>query len=347
MVLSLAVANLSACTPATPELRGSASPQAQATGSATPAIKTLKIVTTILPVTGFTKAVAGERAEVRYLIPTNVGPHDYQARPEDARTLAEADVLVKNGLGIEEYLDNMIANANHPGLKIVDASQGVSTLGADAEAPAHVGGTGEATATDEHEHEGEFNPHVWLDPARAIQQVENIRDGLIAADPQGRAIYTANAAAYIERLKALDAEFAAALKPYTGKEFVTYHDFAPYFAQRYKLKTEFLVGVPEENPAPGDVRRVLNAVQQSELKTLLSEPQATGSPFSALANDLKVQVSYFDPMETSGPEGVQPDYYFTVMRQNLKNLRAAFGSGSAQLPVWSPSRAYAVLLPSP
>ena len=79
------------------------------------------------------------------------------------------------------------------------------------------------------------------------------------------------------------------------------------------------------------------------VKTLLTEPQAAGNPFSALAKDLHVQVGNFDPMETASAEGVQPDYYFIVMRQNLTNLETAFGSKSTQsfLPNPSPASFFA------
>ena len=274
----------------------------------------LRIVTTTLPITNFTKAVAGDRAEVSYLIPPNVGPHDFQAKPEDVQKIAQADVLVENGLGLEEYLTSLIQTAGNSKLNVIDSSQEVQPIASAAD----------SHAADGHSHAGESNPHVWLDPSRAIDQVETIRDGLVAIDPQGKEIYTANAAAYIEKLKALDAEIANMLKPYAGKTFVTYHDFAPYFAQRYGLKTEFLVGIPEENPAPADVKRVMDAVKASELKTLLTEPQAAGNPFDALAKDLQVNISSFDSMETGGATSLDPDYYLTVMRQNVKNLEAAF-----------------------
>lgn len=316
---------------------GSCVPQqtAQNNSASTPAAKKeLKVVTTALPVTNFTKAVAGDRVEVTYLLPTHVGPHDYQAKPDDVRTIAQADVLVKNGLGLEDYLDNLVANANNQNLKVIDTSKGLQTFSnEEVEGHEHSAGEkheGEKAETGDHKHKEEFNPHIWLDPKRAMQQVENIRDGLIAADPNGKETYTANATAYIDKLKALDNEMATALKPYAGKEFVTYHNFASYFAHSYNLKAKFLVGVPEENPSPGDVKKVMNAVKMSQLKTLLTEPQAAGNPFEALAKDLKVQVSSFDPMETSGPEGVQPDYYLQVMRQNLNNLQTSFSGQSMQ-----------------
>jgi len=333
VVMMTAIAGLSSCTQSSSNMGKGVSPAQVSPIAAT----NLKIVTSTLPVTDFTKAVVGDRAKVTYLLPTNIGPHDYQAKPEDVRTLAEANVLVKNGLGIDDYLDSLIENANNPKLKIIDTSEGVQTISneeveGDTPESKEYKDKGAESAGADHEHEGEFNPHIWLDPKRAVEQVENIRDGLIAADPTGKETYSVNAEAYIKKLNALDQEILTALTPYVGKEFVTYHDFAPYFAQRYALKAQFLVGVPEENPAPADVQRVINSARGSDLKTLLTEPQAVGNPFDALAKDLKVQVSNFDPMETSSSEGVEPDYYLTVMRQNLKNLQTALGSAQSQLP---------------
>lgn len=320
------------------------SPQAQASPEATTA--ELQVVTTFLPITQFTRAVAGDRAEVTQLLPVNVGPHDYQAKPDDAQTLARANVLVKNGLEMETFLDDLVANAGNSNLKVIDSSDGVKTITTESiEGESHDHDHGGEEKANGHDH-GEFNPHIWLDPKRAIQQVENIRDGLIAADPAGKAIYTANAATYIQQLQDLDSETANLLQPFTGKTFIVLHDFAPYFADSYNLKASYLVDIPEDNPSPEDVKRVMNTVKDSNLKTLLTEPQSGSSSFEALANDLKVRVSTFDPMET-GAADAQPEDYLTTMRQNVKTLVNAFTGSSPQsmLPLsvvqpvaWIPQR---------
>ena len=238
----------------------------------------LQVMTTFLPITNFTKAVAGDRAQVTQLLPNNVGPHDYQAKPTDVQKLASADVVVKNGLEMEVFLEDMVKNAENSELTVIDSSEGIAVIPNEEEHGEHEGeehaehdhegkehaehegekhedeehaehgheGEEHAEGKDhaegnehaEHDH-GENNPHVWLDPKRAIQQVENIRDGLIAADPDGKSTYEANAAAYIDQLKKLDADFTQQLQPFAGKTFVTYHDFADYFARSYNLKVDW------------------------------------------------------------------------------------------------------------
>ena len=284
---------------------------------AQPANRPLQVVSTVLPITEFAKAVAGSCAKVQPLIPANVGPHDFQATPNDLVLIHQADVLVKNGLGLETFLDKLIANAENPTLKVIDSSQGVATLrNPDAE---HGQG---------HDH-GSVNPHIWLDPALAEQQVNNIRDGLISARPSCRQEFTANAAAFTAQLRSLDAELAAQLKPYAGKTFVVFHDFHPYFAKRYGLKGTFVVDVPNQNPTPLDLKRVASTAQKSQLKALLTEPQEGGGPFEALAKDLGVKVGEFDSIETGPERAQQPSDYFVVMRRNTNALVNAFG-GSTQ-----------------
>ena len=278
----------------------------------------LNVVTTFLPITLFTEAVAGECATVTSLIPPNLGPHDFQATPADISALSNASVLVKNGLGMEYFLDKLITSANNNSLQVVDTSRGVAVIRSDDDQD-------EAKQGDQEY--GEVNPHIWLDPLRAVQQVENIRDGLVKADPDCADGYTKRAAAYASQLKGLNTTIATQLKPFRGKTFIAFHDFAPYFAERYGLKADFVVDVPEMNPTPEDLQRVSKKVQQSQLKALLSEPQEGDRSFNALALDLGVKVVTFDPLETGSEQASkQPDTYFKVMDKNVVSLIQSFGS---------------------
>jgi zinc/manganese transport system substrate-binding protein len=285
--------------------------------------KRFKVVTTFLPITLFTRAVAGDCAAVTSLIPANLGPHDFQAKPGDLTALRQARVLVKNGLEMESFLDKLVAAAGNPQLKVIDSSRGVATLDTEAH---HDGSHAEDHGKEQGHDHGAENPHIWLDPLRAVQQVETIRDGLIQADPSCAEGYRRNAAAYTTQLKKLNSEIAAQLQPYRGKTFVAFHDFAPYFADRYGLKAEYLVDVPEINPTPTDLQRVAAEVKSSQLQALLSEPQEGNRSFNALAKDLGVKVVVFDPMETATEEAARdPATYLKVMRRNGTDLRQAFG----------------------
>jgi len=296
--------------------------------------KPFKVVTTFLPITLFSRAVAGDCATVTPLIPASTSPHDFQAKPGDLTALRQARVLVKNGLEMESFLDKLVASAGNPQLKVIDSSRGVPTLATDHHDAVQGAANGAAHGASQsqgqvhghgHDH-GAVNPHIWLDPLRAVQQVETIRDGLVKADPSCAEGYRRNAAAYIAELKKLNSEIAAQLQPYRGKTFVAFHDFAPYFAQRYGLKAEYMLDVPELNPSPLDLQRVAAAVKGSQLKALVSEPQEGNRSFNALARDLGVKIVAFDPLETASEQAsLDPATYLTVMRRNAADLRQAFG----------------------
>ena len=272
-----------------------------------------KIVTTFLPIHLFTKAVVGDTGEVDILISPGMEVHDYQATPKDAQLLATAAILVENGLGMEEFLESLVANAGNSQLQQINASEGIEVI---------------EEEHDEHEHEGEEhghhheegNPHVWLDPVMAQQQVANIRDGLIAIDPNNADSYRTNADDYIQQLQQLDSEFQQRLAPVKGCNFITFHDAFPYLARRYGLQQEAIVEIPEDSITPQDLQRVQQAANQYGVKALFTEPGIEDKRIQQISSDLNLPIETIDPLESGETD---PQYYFQARRENLEALSRA------------------------
>ena len=279
----------------------------------------LKVVATFLPMYWFTKAVAGDLAKVEVLVPPGTEVHEYQATPANVQAIAQANVLVKNGLGLEEFLEGTVKNAQNAQIHEIDSSKGIETL--EATSPVvKPGGAAAQTAIALSDRQG-GNPHVWLDPVRAKQQLANIRDGLIAADPENKATYQANAAAYIKQLEALDREFQQRLQKYsTYCTFVTFHDAYPYLANRYQLQQIAVVQIPEDQLSPADVGSTISAVKKYKVKALFGEPGVDNKLLQGLSQDLNLTLRPLDSLE-SGP--LNPQHYFTAMRTNLQSLESA------------------------
>ncbi|MCT7976581.1 metal ABC transporter solute-binding protein, Zn/Mn family [Laspinema olomoucense] len=275
----------------------------------------LNVVATFLPMYWFTRAVTGDTAQVQVLIPPGSDVHEYQARPADVQAIATANILVKNGLGLEEFLENTITNANNPNLQEINASAGIQPLKDNTPVVKAVDNNHE----DEHEH-GDGNPHVWLDPLLAQQQVTTIRDGLIAADPANKSIYEANAAAYLQQLQQLDEEFRQTLSQYPNCTFITFHDAYPYIANRYNLQQVAVVSVPDASLSPQDLQKTVQAVQEYQAKALFSEPDVENRVLKTLATDLNLPLYEIDSLE-SGP--LDPQHYLTAMRENLETIANA------------------------
>ncbi len=253
----------------------------------------LRVVTTFLPMYWFTKAVVGEE-QVEILVPPGTEVHDYQATPANVSAIATANVLVKNGINLEQFLDGTIKAAQNSQLKEIDASANIESLAG--------------------------NPHVWLDPVLAKQQVANIRDGLIAANPENKATYQANATTYIQKLEKLDAEYRQSLQKYPNCTFITFHDAYPYLANRYQIKQVAVVEIPEDQLSPTDVQKTISAVKQYKAKAIFGEPGVDNKLLKALSKDLNLTLQPLDSLESGT---LDPQHYFNAMQANLKTIETA------------------------
>lgn len=276
----------------------------------------LAVLTSFAPIHSLALNVAGEVADVSVLIPPATGPHDYSFSPSDLAKIARADVLIVNGVGLESWLDKGIRAVGKQDLRIVDSSRGINLItgiemrnlaGAKSEPDPDAGGP---------------NPHIWLSPRNAIQQVKNICEGLAARDPQNAPVYRNNADAYIHRLATLDADILAATSSLPNKMLITFHDTFPYFARDYGFTVaatfeEF----PGKEPSPRAIKQLREIIESAHVAALFSEPQYSAKAMQVFAQEFKIPVVQLDPMETG--EGGR-DFYERVMRKNLQTLVSAF-----------------------
>ena len=289
----------------------------------------LQVVTTILTTTLFTKAVAGDCAQVSSLLPAGADSHTYQARPQDVASLGKAQVLVINGLGMESFLEPVLKGAENKALITIDSSVGIKPLAMEEEDD-H--GHGHHHHDHDHGHahgDGEeaVNPHVWLDPTLAAKQVETIRDGLMKADPSCADGYRNRADAYITKLQQLDGELATELAPFKGRTVVSFHEALPYFTRRYGLSDDALVTLPEDQPSPADVQRINEVLKANKIAGVLTEPGGGSAALQSLAKDLNLRLEVFDPLELVPAAAKRtPELYIEVMRSNGEAVRATMKS---------------------
>lgn len=264
----------------------------------------INVLTTFFPLYSFTKNVVGDLADVESLLPSGVGPHEYAFTPGDVKKMAEANILIKNGLGLEDWLDKLITTAGRD-LFVIDTSKGVEPLRTE-------------THRDKH---SSFDPHIWLSPKNAIQQVKNIRDGLIKIDPKNKEGYEGNAEGYIRRLEALDSEIRQETATWKRKEFVSSYPTFIYFARDYGLKN---VAVVQEfhgkGPTPKGLTDIIKVIKDTDVKAIFTEPQSSQKIVEAIARDLKLEIYVLDPAETGE---FHPEGYEKTMRENLKIMAKA------------------------
>jgi ABC-type Zn uptake system ZnuABC Zn-binding protein ZnuA len=275
------------------------------------------VVCSFLPMWVFTKNVVGDRkgVEVDVLIPGHQGPHDYALTPGDLKKINRADLLVANGLYLEEFLTDAAKQAR-PGLKIVEAAQAV--------APIHLGDEHEADGEHRHGH-GDINPHAFASPRDAAKMAQRIAEALAGVDPEGAGTYKKNAEQYAARLEALADEFRAAVRAAENKKVVTFHNAFDYLARDSGLQ---IVGViettPGQAPSAGELAGLVKTIREAGAAAIFSEPQFSPRVARVLSEETGVLVYSLDPAATGE---LDPGIYEQVMRKNLDTLKKALGVG--------------------
>jgi zinc transport system substrate-binding protein len=293
-----------------------------ATGQA--ADRKLRIVTSFLPIQSHTMAIAGPHAEVVQLLGKDTGPHDFQLSPSDVKKLADADLLIINGAGIEDWLDDLVKKSGNKNLVVVDTSKGVKLVESPEEVAIAGGGNGHGHGHHHHHGHG-GNPHIWLDPVIAQKQAANIVAALQKADPVNATAYAENGKTYAAKLKALDADYRTTLAPLTNKNLVTFHDAFPYLAARYGLNYVGAISeFPEKDPTPRQLASLVDKIRDLKVGVLFAETGYAPGLLRRIAEQTGAKVSTLDTLEVGTG---QADAYLKRMEKNLTSLQKAFAKG--------------------
>lgn len=298
-----------------------------------PAPANLKVLCSTFPIYLFTRNVVAGREGIRLdlLLPAALGcPHDYVVTTRDMQTLASADVLVINGLGMEDFLAKPLKKAKAD-LKVVDSSASVADLipmiGQEhprgheaAQAGAHDQGEG-----DEQSKGPAPNPHLFASPRQAAKVARNIAEGLAALDPAGAATYRTNAAAYAARLEKLADGFAAEVAKLPNRKIVTQHAVFDYLARDAGLEVVAVIEAePGQEPAAAEMIDLVRTIRRTRAGAVLAEPQYGTEVAATIAREAGVPSAVLDPV-ANGAADAPADYYEKVMARNLQTLKDLLG----------------------
>jgi zinc/manganese transport system substrate-binding protein len=275
----------------------------------------LNVIATFSILGDMVKNVGGDRVEVATLVGPNGNAHVYAPSPGDARKVADAKLVFMNGLGFEGWIDRLV-KASGTKAPIVVATKGIKPRER-AAAPGH-----------DHDH-GRADPHAWQSVANAKIYVANIRDALIAADPAGKAAYTANANAYLAKLDALEREVrdVIAKVPPERRRVITSHNAFGYFQDAYGVNFTAPQGVSTEAEASAkDVAAIVTQIKKQKIAAVFMENVTDPRLVEQIARETGAKVGgtlYSDAL--TGDNG-DATTYIDLIRHNLKQLAAALVS---------------------
>ena len=268
---------------------------------------TLHILATTYPVYLFTTAVTEgvEGVEVTRLIQEEISClHDYTLTVNDMKAIEAADVIVMNGVGLEDFMADALETSDAP---VIDCSEGVALL----EAMGHEG----------HDHDAEYDPHIWMDPERAAQMVWNVATVLSEVDTMNGDLYTANASAAEARLQS---EVVGVEDPDILAGLITFHDGFQYFAQATGL--DLLKAIEEEEGAEAsaaEIKEIVGLIGDYNIPAIFTEKNGSDATAQAISRETGCAVEQLDLIMSGDGSGIQP--YLDAMNQNINTVLEALG----------------------
>lgn len=299
----------------------------------------VRVIASFFPLYDFARNVGGDRADVSVMIPAGIEPHDWEPTPRDIADAQNADMIVYNGAGFDNWV---------PGINVfsVDASRGIiqsmQDVGVEEEAqvanrtaittannnnnPIVIDNNSAVVEQDNLEatEESNLNPHTWLDPVLAKKQVEAIRDGFVQIDPANSDYYHQNAQRYIAELDSLDSFIRSELANCTLNDFIAFHDAFSYFANRYNLTQHSVHGIsPEGDVLPQRIQEIMDLAARLGINVIYAEDLVDPRLANVIAGEIpNGQVLVLSPIEGLEREELEQGLdYIDKMRENVQNLK--------------------------
>lgn len=257
----------------------------------------VQVVTSFYPMYFFTLQIAGDKADVKNITPAGVEPHDYEPTAQDIANIEKSDLLILNGGDLETWGDKIKNNLKGTKVTIITAGEKIAKQ----------------------------DPHVWLSPSLAMQEVKTILYGFIKVDPNNKDFYILNTEKLLTKLANLDKNYQQGLSNCKQKDIITSHSAFWYLAQEYGLNQVTITGIsPDEEPSPQKLAEIVKYAKEHNVKYVFVESLASPKLSETIAYEAGAKTLILDPIEGVSNQDLKAGKnYFTLMDSNLKNLRTA------------------------
>lgn len=270
------------------------------------------VVATFSILGDFARNVGGDRVNVTVLVGPDSDTHVYTPTPSDARKIATAKLVIVNGLGLEGWLPRLVASSKSKATVVV-ATRGIAARKAPEDGHGH-------------DHGDEADPHAWQAVANAKIYVTNIRDALIAADPDGAAGYRANTEAYLSRLDTLDRDIREAVGkiPSERRHVISTHDAFGYFAAAYGIDFIAPQGVSTDaEPSARDIAAIVRQIKKQKIPAVFLENITDPRMMRRIAAETGVKIGGTLYSDSLTAENGDAPTYIAMVRHNIKALTSA------------------------
>lgn len=278
----------------------------------------LTIYTTIFPIEDFTKEIGGEYVDVSSIYPAGADPHTYEPSIKSMMKIADADLFIFNGAGLESFVDKITSTLNGEEVEMVEASSGIELAGVTDE-DEHV------EHEHEHGHSHDQDPHIWLDPTRADKMAKNIQDALIEEMPEHQDVFEENYNEIHNKLVRLDDDLQSTIEDGQRKEILVAHAAYGYWEERYGIKQISISGLSAENePSQRQLQNIIETAKKHHLHYIIYSQNPATKVVSVIQKETDTEPLVLHNLEYITEDDKKADEgYFSLMERNISNLEKA------------------------
>lgn len=270
--------------------------------------KKLSVYTSFYAMYDFAKKIGGDRIELINLVPSGTEPHEWEPSTKDIVSLEKADVFIYNGAGMESWTEKILSSLENKKLKCIETSKGLKLL--------------DNTDNDE---DLKYDPHVWLNPMLAKQQMEAIKNIFVEADPKNKDFYLTNYENNAIKLDELNKEYKDAVSKFTKKDIVVAHQAFGYICNAFGLNQVAIEGLnADSEPSPSKMAEISDFAKKNNVKYIFFEELISPKVAQAIAKEVGAQTAVLNPLEGLEDEDIKAGKeYISVMKDNLEILKKA------------------------
>lgn len=278
----------------------------------------ITVYTSIYPVYDFTKRIGGDKISVVNIVPAGAQPHSFEPSTQLVAQLSKASLFIYNGAGMEHYLPKLAQTLADTSVRLVDTSSDIELLSAEHHHE-------ESEEHHDHDH-GEYDPHIWLSPARALKQSQTICQALAEADPLNAEYYQANLEKFRQELETLHKEYLT-LADCPHKDVIVSHAAFTYLTYDYGLRQLSLMGInADAEPGPLTLKNTIKYIKENKIRYIFWDTLDNPKLAQTLSQESGAEVLPLNSLGALGAKDLQAgEDYLSVMRANLTNLKKGLG----------------------
>ena len=274
-----------------------------------------KVVVTASMISDMAKNIAGDHLDIQLIVPIGGDPHLYEPTPRDAQLVANAQLILRNGLTFEGWLNELIENSGTKA-PIVTVTDGLTPI-------------------TSQQYQNSTDPHAWMDVSLSLQYIKNIRDAFIQFDPKHEQSYQDNYERYKKELEALDQYIMEQIAsiPEQQRILITSHDAFQYYGRRYKIRLEAILGTSTDAEAQtSDIIRLNKIIQQNKVPAVFIESTINPKLLKQLAKDNDIEIGGQLYADSIGDEDSSAPTYIDMLKHNTDVIVSALRKSDKDTP---------------